>query len=206
MTASLHFDGHFDFKKDPLEHFDFLISEAKKHITKDHNAMALATCSKDGTPSVRTVLFKGMVRGGFSFYTNYDSQKSHELLETKKAAALFFWAPLEEQIRIEGVVEKLTREESEAYFKTRARLSQIGAWASEQSHRIAHFDDLQQKVHDLEHRFKGQDVPCPPNWGGFRLVPLRMEFWFGRSGRLHERYVYERASVQDAWKTYMKSP
>jgi pyridoxamine 5'-phosphate oxidase len=205
MTASLHFDGHFDFSKDPFEHFEFLLAEAKKHVSKDHNAMALATCVQN-TPSVRTVLYKGLVRGGLSFYTNYDSQKAQELEQTKKAAALFFWAPLEEQIRVEGVVEKLTREESEAYFKTRHRLSQIGAWASAQSHRIESFEELQEKVHALEHRFKNQEVPCPPYWGGFHLLPLRFEFWFGRSGRLHERYVYERADLQSSWQTYMKSP
>jgi pyridoxamine 5'-phosphate oxidase len=206
MTASSHFDGHFDFSKAPLEHFEQLLSEAQKQIAKDFNAMSLATCSVGGVPSVRTVLFKGLVRGGLSFYTNYDSQKAHELLETKRAAALFFWAPLERQIRIDGVIEKMTREESEAYFKTRARLSQIGAWASEQSHRLSSFEELQEKVQELEKRFQGRDVPCPPNWGGFLLRPLKIEFWFGRSGRLHERYVYERADVGSSWQTYMKSP
>lgn len=206
MTASLHFDGHFDFSKDPLDHFEHLLGEAQKHISKDHNAMALATATAEGIPSVRTVLYKGLIRGGLSFYTNYDSQKAHELLATKRAAALFFWAPLEQQIRVDGEITKLTREESEAYFRTRARLSQIGAWASEQSHQLASFEELQQKVHELEHRFKGKDVPCPPNWGGFRLIPLKFEFWFGRSGRLHERYVYERGSEAAPWKTYMKSP
>lgn len=196
----------FSFSRDPLQNFEILFQNAEDQIPQDPNAMFLSTCSELAIPSVRTVLFKGLVRGGFSFYTNYESQKARELLTTKKAAALFFWAPLAMQIRIDGVVEKLTVAESEAYFKTRPRVSQIGAWASRQSQRIAHLQELEDRAQEIEKKFLGQEIPCPTNWGGFHILPIKMEFWFGKLGRMHERYVYERASVTEKWQSYMKSP
>lgn len=196
----------FLFENDPFENFQLIFQDVEKQISKDPNAMSLATVSKDGTPSVRTVLFKGMVRDGFSFYTNYESQKSKELLNSGKAAALFFWASLEMQIRIDGKVEKLTRAESEAYFKTRARISQIGAWASPQSEKIPSHSVIDQNAETLEKKYQGQEIPCPPHWGGFHLLPLKIEFWFGRQGRMHDRFVYERASLQSPWTRYMKAP
>ena len=200
MTAS------FLFEKDPFENFLELFKNVEKQITKDPNAMSLATVSADGTPSVRTVLYKGMVRQGFSFYTNYESQKAQELIASGKAAALFFWAPLEMQVRIDGVVEKLTRAESEAYFKTRARISQIGAWASHQSQKISSHDVIDARAAELEKQYHGQEIPCPPHWGGFHILPLKIEFWFGRQGRMHDRFVYERASLSTPWTRYMKAP
>jgi pyridoxamine 5'-phosphate oxidase len=196
----------FDFLKDPFEHFSELFSDAKLKIPKDPNAMSLATVSKDGVPSVRTVLFKGLVRDGFSFYTNYESPKAQDLIATEKAALLFYWPSLDMQIRLQGPVKKLTREESENYFATRPRLSQLGAWASHQSQKIKDHEELEQRVKDFDQKFANQNVPCPPYWGGFHLLPLKFEFWFARSGRLHERYVYERQTLQAAWETSVRSP
>lgn len=196
----------FLFENDPFENFQSVFREAQKHIAKDPNAMSLATVSADGTPSVRTVLYKGMVRDGFSFYTNYESQKSKELLGSGKVAALFFWATLEQQVRIDGLVEKLTRAESEAYFKTRPRISQIGAWASHQSEKIASHAVIDAEAAVIEKKYQGQEIPCPPHWGGFHILPLKIEFWFGRQGRMHDRFVYERPSPTAPWTRYMKAP
>ncbi len=197
----------FNFNKDPFEHFKTLFAEAEQKITKDPNAMSLATVGPDGFPSLRTVLYKGWAHDGLTFFTNYQSHKSQDLNGNSKCAALFFWPTLERQIRIEGLVEKLPRAENEMYFQSRPRLSQIGAWASEQSQVIPNTEFLESKVIDLEKKYENTTVPCPPHWGGYCLKPLRIEFWFGRQGRLHERYVYEKDSVQaNSWRTFMKSP
>lgn len=191
---------------DPFEQFLVEFRKANDAGISQAEAVSLATTGNTGQPSLRTVLYKGLVRGGFSFYTNYESTKAKALAENPRASLLFFWEPLAQQVRIEGSVAKLTRAESEAYFKTRARLSQLGAWASAQSERIASTAELQAKVDAIDARFNNQEVPCPPNWGGYHLVPLMMEFWYGKSGRLHERFVYERATSESAWTTHMKSP
>lgn len=193
----------FDPRRDPFENLEILVKEATAAGLRDPNAMTLAT-AVSGQPSARVVFYKGLVRGGLSFYTNYEGRKGHELTANPKAGVNFFWPELETQARIEGVTEKLTRAESEAYFRTRARLSQVGAWASHQSEEISGLEELQRRVDDVERRFAGVEVPCPPHWGGFRLVPHEFEFWFGRGGRLHERYVYERRG--DGWRTFMRSP
>jgi pyridoxamine 5'-phosphate oxidase len=193
--------------QDPFTWFHAELKKAVEAKIVDPNAMQLATVSKDGTPSVRTVLFKGLLRDGFTFYTNYDSPKAKDLVATKKAALNFFWAELAQQIRIDGVVEKLSRAESEDYFRSRPRLSQIGAWASAQSETISDFKQLEERVREFEKKFENQEVPCPENWGGFVLFPLRIEFWFGRIGRLHERFVFERDDVKSSqWRQYLKSP
>ncbi len=197
----------FDLNLDPSIHFDREFKKAESLAFKDFNAMSLATCSRELTPSVRTVLFKGMVRGGFSFYTNYNSQKSKELEQNAQASLLFFWPQLDQQIRIDGVVHTLTRAESEAYFKTRPRLSQIGAWSSAQSEIISGPSYLAEQVQKNELKFQGQEVPCPPHWGGWHVLPLKIEFWFGQQGRLHDRFVYSRSSLeQQKWTSLMKSP
>jgi pyridoxamine 5'-phosphate oxidase len=193
----------FNFSLDPFAHFDEYFSQAQKQVGKDPNAMSLATVSPEGQPSVRTVLFKGLVRGGFSFYPNYESPKAQQLVTTRKAALLFYWPSMDMQIRLEGSVEKLTRAESEEYFKTRPRLSQLGAWASHQSQKIVDHETLERRV---DKQFEGQNIPCPNNWGGFHLLPLKFEFWFARKGRLHERYVYERAHLKANWDTSIRSP
>jgi pyridoxamine 5'-phosphate oxidase len=197
----------FDFSLSPYSHFQREFELVESQNIKDGNAMSLATCTPSGVPSIRTVLFKGMVREGFSFYTNYQSQKSKELDSNNKAALLFFWPTLERQVRIDGEAFKLTREESETYFRTRPRLSQIGAWASSQSETIPHSEYLQEKVKAVEQRFQDHSIPCPENWGGWHVRPLRFEFWYGHTGRLHDRFVFERENLQSSqWKTFQKSP
>jgi pyridoxamine 5'-phosphate oxidase len=196
----------FDFSLDPFAHFQEQFSIAQKSIPKDPNAMSLATVSSEGQPSVRTVLFKGLVRGGFSFYTNYESAKAQDLITSKRAGLLFYWSAMDVQVRLEGPVDKLTRAESEAYFVTRPRLSQLGAWASHQSQKISDHEALERRVLELDRQYEGQQIPCPNNWGGFHLLPLKFEFWFARKGRLHERYVYERESLAAAWETSIRSP
>ncbi|MBC7419635.1 MAG: pyridoxamine 5'-phosphate oxidase [Bdellovibrio sp.] len=194
----------FDFKKDPLDNFLELFKEAQMKGIPDANAMALSTVNSENKPSVRIVLFKGMIRGGFSFFTNYDGRKAHDIENNKNIAATFFWSHLDRQIRIEGTVEKITHAESEAYFATRPRLSQLGAWSSHQSEKIESFEVLKNKINEIDLKFKGQNVPCPPHWGGFRIEASEIEFWFGRSGRLHERYVYQKNGT--TWNRFLRSP
>ncbi|AGH95154.1 pyridoxamine 5'-phosphate oxidase [Pseudobdellovibrio exovorus] len=194
----------FDFKKDPIENFLSLYKQAQLKGIPDANAMSLATVNADNQPSVRIVFYKGISERGFSFFTNYNGRKGQDLAHNAKVAANFFWPHLEQQVRIEGHVEKLSREESEAYFASRPRLSQIGAWGSNQSEILESFDHFTQKVAALEEKFKGQLVPCPPHWGGYRIVPHEIEFWFGQTGRLHQRYVYQVDG--QGWKRFLRSP
>ena len=194
----------FDFKNDPLDNFLKLFHEAQTKGIPDANAMALSTVNSENKPSVRIVLYKGLVRRGFSFYTNYDGRKARDIEHNQNVAATFFWSHLDRQIRVEGVVEKLLRSESEKYFASRARLSQLGAWTSHQSEKIESFDSFQKKLNEIDERFKGQVVPCPPHWGGYRIDPVEIEFWFGKTGRLHERYVYEKNGSD--WNRFLRAP
>jgi len=191
---------------DPILWFQQELEKATDLKVKEPNAMQLATVSAEGFPSVRVVYFKGFLRGALAFYTNYESSKGRDLLATKKACVNFFWPEMASQIRIEGAVELASRDESEAYFRTRERLSQIGAWASNQSREIPGTDWLEKRVAEFEAKFEGQEIPCPPHWGGFRLIPLKVEFWFGREGRLHERYLFERVDERSPWREFMESP
>lgn len=194
----------FDFKNDPIENFLKLFQAAQIRGVPDVNAMALATVNNENQPSVRIVLFKGISDGGFSFFTNYDGRKARDIENNNKVSAVFFWPHLDQQIRIEGLAERLSRSESEVYFSTRPRLSQIGAWASNQSERTESFVILQERLFGLEQKFKGQSIPCPPHWGGYRIIPAEIEFWFGKSGRLHERYVYQKTN--NTWQKFLRSP
>jgi pyridoxamine 5'-phosphate oxidase len=180
---------------DPIARFAALFEEAKRlprEALPEPTAFALGTTDERGSPSVRIVLLKHVDRKGFVFYTNHDSRKGRELLATRRAALCFHWQPMEVQVRVEGSAETVSDAEADAYFAGRARGSQIGAWASQQSRRIEHSGDLEARVAEVERRFAGGPVPRPPNWSGFRVVPQRIEFWKGRPDRLHIRDVYER--------------
>lgn len=168
-------------------------------------AMTLATATPDGKPSGRMVLLKQVDDNGFVFFTNYQSSKGRILDENPDAALVFFWPQLEKQVRVEGKVEKTSAEESDEYFRTRPRESQIGAWASPQSEVISSREVLEQRAEELNRDFNDREVERPAHWGGYRLRPERIEFWKGRIGRLHDRILYERAS-DDSWTRKRLAP
>ncbi|WP_374033491.1 pyridoxamine 5'-phosphate oxidase [Bdellovibrio bacteriovorus] len=195
----------FDINKDPFEHFDRLMKEAVAKQIPEANAMSVATVDEKGVPSVRIVYLKEVSKGGFVFYGNYNSHKGKDI-ETNPVVCLnFHWPAIWQQIRITGKAEKISAAESDAYFATRARLSQIGAWASHQSEEIPNIEWLSRRVQEYEKQFDGQVVPRPPHWGGWRVIPTEIEFWFGLNGRLHERYIYQRTE-DGGWKTSLRSP
>ncbi len=175
------------------------------HAPADPTAMVLATVNKDGKPSARAVLLKGVDERGFIFYTNYDSRKGRELADNPNAALTFYWADLERQVCVRGTVSKLTREESEAYFRRRPRGSKLAAWASNQHDVVADRAALEKKWNEMAARFPGNDVPLPPNWGGFVLKPEWIEFWQGRPSRLHDRFRYSRTTT-GSWKLERIAP
>ncbi len=196
----------FDFKLDPLESFSKLFHEAQLKGIPDHNAISLATVGKDGKPSNRIVYVKGLVRGGFSFFTNYNGRKSKDIAINPNVSAQFFWPHFDQQVRIEGKAEKLTEAESDAYFATRPRNSQLGAWASLQSEELSHYSEFETRFQKFEIEFKDKKVTRPPHWGGFVIIPDTIEIWFGRSGRLHELYIYTRDNPGSEWKRFMRYP
>ena len=183
-----------DLDPDPVRQFTRWFAEAAAAEIRDVNAMSLATSSRDGIPSVRIVLLKGISERGFVFFTNYFSDKGRELDANPRAALALFWVQLERQIRISGEVEKTSREESEEYFHSRPIGSQLGAWASNQSEVIGNRAELETELAEMTQRFSGGKIPLPPHWGGYRVVPQTVEFWQGRTNRLHDRFRYERQS------------
>jgi pyridoxamine 5'-phosphate oxidase len=187
---SRHALSETDVDLNPFVQFNRWLDEALTSRLPEPNAMALATATGEGKPSVRMVLLKGYDDRGFVFFTNYEGRKSSELLKNPNAALLFYWSELERQVRIEGTVEKTSRQESEEYFNTRPLESRLGAWASRQSEVIPGRSDLERKVSDLKERYANREVPVPPFWGGFRLQPQIFEFWQGRENRLHDRIRY----------------
>ena len=189
---------------DPIELFTAWFGAARDSGILLPESVSLATATPDGVPSVRMVLLKDVDARGFVFFTNYGSQKAREIDANPRAALCFHWAVLQRQVRVAGMVARVTRGESEAYFATRGRGSQLGAWASRQSERLASRDDLERSAREAEERFAGSDVPLPPFWGGYRLEPARMEFWQGRAGRLHDRLVFLRE--EDRWTTQRLYP
>jgi pyridoxamine 5'-phosphate oxidase len=179
-----------DLDADPIKQFAKWFGEAAAAEIRDVNAMTLATATPDGRPSARIVLLKAISDRGFVFFTNYNSAKGRELEANPHAALTFFWVQLERQIRVSGVVEKTSREESEEYFRSRPIGSQLGAWSSAQSELIASREVLETNLAEVTSRFAGTDVPLPPQWGGYRLQPDAIEFWQGRTNRLHDRFRY----------------
>lgn len=189
--------------KDPLSFFHQWFSEAKESELLEINAMVLATATKKGRPSTRTVLLKKFNEEGFDFYSNYNSQKAQELLENPWASATFLWLPLQRQVHIFGMVEKLTRKESELYFSKRPRGSQISAWASNQSKPVENRDKLQKEYQKIDNLFP-KKIPCPENWGGYKIKVEEFEFWQGRKNRLHDRLRYTKSS--NGWECERLSP
>ncbi|WP_299492259.1 pyridoxamine 5'-phosphate oxidase [Acaryochloris sp. IP29b_bin.137] len=188
----------------PIQQFQLWFDQALQADLPEPNAMTLATVSADGRPSARIVLLKGVDPAGFVFYTNYQSRKGQELAATPWAALVFWWAELERQVRIEGRVSKVSDTETETYFDSRPRGSQLGAWASEQSQVICDRIVLEQRLQDLEQQYQDQSIPRPPHWGGYRLQPDLIEFWQGRPNRLHDRLCYQRQD--QSWALQRLSP
>lgn len=188
-----------DMDKDPVINFERWFEDAVKNNITEPNIMHLATAGADGIPSGRIVLLKGFDEKGFVFYTNYDSRKASELSENNNASLTFLWNELHRQVRIEGKVHRISAEESDIYFHSRPRASQISAVASAQSKVLSGRKELEKKVSELEEKYKDKPVPRPENWGGYCLTPLRIEFWQGRISRLHDRLLF---TLQDDkfWK------
>jgi pyridoxamine 5'-phosphate oxidase len=190
-----------ELPKDPIERFAALYAEARRVIPVDPNAMVVASVGEDGRPSA---LLKDFGAHGFSFFTNLESRKGRELLTRPYAALVFFWQPLERQVRVEGRVERISDAEADAYFATRPRGSQLGAWASLQSQPLTSREMLERRLAELEQQYEGKPVPRPPHWGGLRVVPERMEFWHARPSRLHDRLLYVREG--EGWRTELLYP
>ena len=192
---------------DPIALFQQWLQEASalpRERLPEPTAFALGTASDDGQPSVRMLLLKDVDRRGFVFYTNLESRKGRELAANRRAAMTFHWAPLERQVRIEGRVSPVTDDEADAYFASRPRGSQIGAWASRQSRAMERMADLDARVAEVEKPYEGKEVPRPPFWSGFRLVPAVIEFWKGKPSRLHDRQQFVRDG--DGWRVQLLYP
>ena len=194
-----------DLDPDPIKQFSNWFTAAIEAQIRDVNAMSLATAPADGRPSVRIVLLKGFDQDGFVFFTNYDSEKGRQLEANPYAALAFYWIELDRQIRISGKAEKTSRQESESYFHSRPLGSQLGAWTSRQSETIDGRKVLDARMAEMTERFAGKPIPLPPHWGGYRVRPETVEFWQGRSNRLHDRFRYTRQAT-GSWSIDRLSP
>ena len=193
-----------DLDPDPIKEFGIWFTAAVEVGISEMNAMALATVAENGQPTTRMVLLKGYDHDGFVFYTNYLSEKGRHLEKNPRAGLVIHWKELERQIRIDGIAEKVSREESARYFHSRPLGSQLGAWVSHQSDVIDARRILEARLSELEERFAGQEIPCPPYWGGYRVKPERIEFWQGRPNRLHDRFRYTRQG--ESWRIDRLAP
>jgi len=190
---------------DPIQQFEKWFQEALHAAVPEPNAMCLATVNADNRPSARIVLLKGIEQGAFVFYTNLQSDKGKELENNPACAATFFWPELERQVRVEGIATRVSDQQAEAYFQSRPRASQIGAWSSPQSSVLESREILEERVRQMEKKFEGKQVlPKPHQWGGFQITPLLIEFWQGRPNRLHDRIEYTK--VDNTWKMHRLAP
>ena len=189
---------------DPFSFFHTWFEDAVRAAIDDVNAMTLSTLQEDGFPDARSVLLKGLDEHGFTFFTNYNSEKGAQLLKYPKASLVFHWKELERQVRIMGVAEPLTAAENDAYFASRPKASQLGAWASPQSQKIEKREILEERYAQFEQQYTDA-VPRPAHWGGYRIVPIKIEFWHGRSSRMHDRIVFEKQD-NESWSRYRVAP
>ena len=194
-----------DLDPSPFRQFERWFRQAMEAHVHETNAMTLATASRDGVPSARIVLLKGMDDDGFVFYTNYESRKGNELTENPRAALVFYWAEITRQVRVEGDITRVSLDESAAYFASRSELSRLGAWASRQSTVIPDRSHLDGRLATLIDQYRDTQIPLPPYWGGFRLVPRYFEFWHGRPNRLHDRLSYS-LDTDERWSVVRLSP
>lgn len=201
IKSALHED---QVDNDPIKQFTTWFNEALHAKVMEPNAMTLATSAADGQPNARTVLLKHIDDRGFVFFTNYESQKGSEIAENNKVSLLFFWPELERQVRVQGIAEKISVKESETYFHSRPRGSQLGAIASHQSAKIESRAVIEQKLTALEEKYKDAEIPLPDFWGGYCVKPLQLEFWQGGSSRLHDRIVYK--NDRSNWNIFRISP
>jgi pyridoxamine 5'-phosphate oxidase len=192
---------------DPLQRFADLLARAKATPQIiEPTAMMLSTVSREGRPSARVVLLKGVDARGLVFYTNFESRKGREIADRPEVACTFWWGPLEQQVRFEGRAERVSDAEADAYFASRPRGSQLGAWASDQSRPLDSRAELEERLNEVSMRYERSPVPRPPHWGGFLVVPRAVEFWKNRSDRLHERELYERDAPGQPWRVTLLNP
>jgi pyridoxamine 5'-phosphate oxidase len=190
---------------DPIKQFEKWWLQAIESNIEEANAMTLATCTVDGKPSARIVLLKGITENGFIFFTNYHSKKGRQISDNPFVSLVFFWKEIERQVRIEGQIKKISKDDSDAYFASRPLESRIGAWSSPQSEVIKNRETLEKNVADYTNKFQSQNIPKPENWGGYIVIPTLVEFWQGRPGRLHDRLQYT-VSENLNWKIERLAP